>query len=138
MECIKEFLESSTIHGLIYISSIRTPLIKLFWIAVVIAGFITASILINRSFSDWEKSPIATSIETFSISKSSFPKVTVCPPKGTGTPLNYGLVKIANITQDKKVKNELIKLTRSWFDDAMLDNVMSEENAFKDLPVSQH
>ena len=121
MEGIKEFLESSTIHGLIYISSIRTPLIKLFWVVVVIAGFITASILINGSFSDWEKSPISTTVETFPISQSIFPKVSVCPPntKGSGTPLNYGLLKAENTTLDKHAIDELMKLARDSFEEGM-------------------
>ena len=110
MEGLKEFLESSTIHGFTYISTIRTPVLKLFWICVVIAGFITASILIDRSFSAWEQSPIETSIETFSISKLKdlFPKVTVCPPKGTSTSLNYDLTKVENLTLDK---NEIDKIS---------------------------
>ena len=38
MDTFKEFLESSTIHGLVYISTSRR-LLKLFWLCVVITGF---------------------------------------------------------------------------------------------------
>ena len=41
MENIKLFLETSTIHGLSYITGSR-PWVKLFWIVTVISGFITA------------------------------------------------------------------------------------------------
>ena len=81
MEALQEFLESSTIHGLIYISTSRNSLIRLIWIVVVISGFITAGLFINNAFLDWEKSPIETSIETFPISEVHFPKIVVCPPK---------------------------------------------------------
>ena len=71
---MEEFLESSTVHGVSYISSARNIPTKLFWISIVIMGFSTAGYLINNAFLDWEKSPIDTSIETF-------PKIVVCPPK---------------------------------------------------------
>ena len=89
MDGIKEFLESSTIHGLTYISTTRNAFSKVFWIFVVVCGFISPFVLIDRSFEAWQKSLIATYIETFPISKVSFLRVTVCPPKGTNTALNY-------------------------------------------------
>ena len=81
MDGIKEFLESSTVHGLSYISSARNRPTKLFWISIVIMGFSTAGYLINNAFLGWKKSPIDTSIETFPISEVHFPKMVVCPPK---------------------------------------------------------
>ena len=81
MEGVREFLEASTIHGLTYISTSKNKFTKLLWIGIVICGFLTASNLINNAFLDWEKSPIATSIETFPISELHFPKIVVCPPK---------------------------------------------------------
>ena len=80
MEGVREFLESSTIHGLTYISTTRGSL-KVIWIVIVISGFFTAGLFINNAFLDWEKSPIDTSIETFPISDAYFPNVVVCPPK---------------------------------------------------------
>ena len=81
MEGIQEFLESSTIHGLAHISATRNKLNQLFWILIVILGFLAAGFLINNAFLDWEKSPIETSIETFPISDVYFPTIVVCPPK---------------------------------------------------------
>ena len=50
---------------------------KLFWIVVVLSGFLGASILINSSFQEWNESPIKTIIETFSIGGywTKYPKV---------------------------------------------------------------
>merc|ERR1712074_527772 len=46
MEGVRTFLESSTIHGLAYIS-ISQKYARLFWILVVLTGFIGASLLIK-------------------------------------------------------------------------------------------
>ena len=50
MDVVKEFLESSTIHGLVYISTTK-KLVKLVWLGVVITGFVVAGLLIQQSFS---------------------------------------------------------------------------------------
>ena len=99
MENFRNFLESSTIHGLTYIST-TTKIVRIFWILVVIGGFTGAGILIYQSFESWDESPIKTTIETLPIADVPFPKVTVCPPKGTYTNLNYDLLKAGNIMVD--------------------------------------
>ena len=83
MEDMNTFLECSTIHGLLHIST-NKKYTRLFWILVVTTGFVGASILIKESFNSWSESPVKTTIETLPISEIKFPKVTVCPPK---TPL---------------------------------------------------
>ena len=84
MENIKSFLESSTIHGLIYIST-DWKCVRSFWILVVISGFIGAGVLIYQYFEDWSNNPVKTTIETHPIQMIRFPKVTVCPPKNSYT-----------------------------------------------------
>ena len=106
MEEVRAFLESSTIHGLAYVSTTRKH-IKLFWILVIITGFIGAGVLIHQSFKAWDESPIKTTIETRPIREMTFPKVTVCPPKNTFTDLNYDLVTLKNMTLDNGTRNEL-------------------------------
>ena len=71
---LKEFLESSTIHGLVYISVSRNKLTKLFWILVVITGFSIAVYLISDSFNNWSSDPYKTVVETKSIVDLRFPK----------------------------------------------------------------
>ena len=97
MEGVRTFLESSTIHGLTYISTNRR-LVRFFWIIVVISGFATAGALIYQSFQNWEENPVTTTIETLLIKEASYPKITVCPPKGTLTDLNHDLMTLGNIT----------------------------------------
>ena len=59
MDIVKEFLESSTIHGLSYIVSTK-KFSKFLWICVVVAGFTVAGILIQESFESWTKNKIST------------------------------------------------------------------------------
>ena len=108
MEGVSTFLESSTIHGLTYISTTR-KYVRLLWILVVITGFVGASLIIKESFDSWSESPVKTTIETFPISDIRFPKVTVCPPKNTFTDLNYDLMIIANKTLTKEMRDEMFK-----------------------------
>ena len=94
---IKNFLESSTIHGLTYIST-TSKYVRLLWTIVVIIGFTTAGVIIYQSFQSWAETPISTTTATQSIREITFPKVTVCPPKGTYTSLNFDLKSIENRT----------------------------------------
>ena len=49
MDIFKEFLESSTIHGVSYISRSPKRLISVIWILVVIGGFTGAGYIIYQS-----------------------------------------------------------------------------------------
>ena len=59
MENLRIFLESSTIHGLAYISSAKKWM-KVFWIVIVTSGFIGSGVMIFESFQIWKESPIKT------------------------------------------------------------------------------
>ena len=69
---------------------------KCVWALVVVAGFATASYLIIHSYLAWQQSPISTSITTRPIDTLKFPMVTVCPPKGSNTALNYDIIRADN------------------------------------------
>ena len=88
MEELKVFLETSSIHGLHFVGTTH-KYARIFWMTVVLTGFILASSMIQRSLDSWERNPISTTIEILPISKTKFPKVTVCPPRNTFTDLNY-------------------------------------------------
>ena len=47
-------------------------------------------------------SPVMTTITTHSIGQLKFPTVTVCPPKGSNTALNYDLMKLKNRTLSRE------------------------------------
>ena len=92
-----DFLDNSTIHGLQYISMEKKFLIKMIWAALVSVSFYIATALIRSSIIAWE-SPISTNIETLPISEVMLPKVTICPPKGSNTLLNYDIIMAQNKT----------------------------------------
>ena len=106
MEHVKDFLDTSTIHGFSWISS-NKRFARLFWILIVVGGFSAAGYLIYSSFHNWGQSPITTTVETLPISQITFPNVTVCPPKDLFLNLNY------DILQSEKVKNLTMTRERS-------------------------
>ena len=124
MDIIKEFLEHSTIHGLVYISKPRI-LVRLFWILVVIAGFTGSGVIIYQSFDNWAQSPIKTTIETLPITEITLPKVTVCPPKNSDTNLNYDLLMTKNMTVDNETRYELTKYAVGLIQDHVYEDIMS-------------
>ena len=106
MEVARDFLENSTIHGLLHISRTRR-LVRLIWVGIVMAGFSVAASLIQQSFSSWASSPITTTIETRPIREIDFPNVTVCPPRNSFTSLNPDLLRSRSINFDEKIRKEL-------------------------------
>ena len=116
MDILMDFLESSTIHGLSHISLSKTPLAKLSWVAIVILGFCLAGYLINNSYSEWQEKPVATSLSTHPISSlPSFPSVTVCPPHGSNTALNYDLMRAGEDTLNTTLRNYLKQFVKETF-----------------------
>ena len=88
-DVFKDFLENSTIHGLVYISTAKSFVAKSLWVIIVALGFGSAVYLIANSYAEWIESPVSTVVSTRPISDLEFPEVTVCPPKESNTALNY-------------------------------------------------
>ena len=74
---------------------------------IVCCGFAAAGYLIGKSYKEWQKNPISTSITTRPIDDLDFPIVTVCPPKDPNTALYHDLVKAGNRTLSDKDKYTL-------------------------------
>ena len=110
MDDAKDYLESSTIYGLSYISTSRCKIVKCFWIVIVCCGFLIAGHLIHNAFMSWNESPAISSTETFAISEADFPEVVVCPPEGSNTALNYDLEMNANKTLGDEFNKALTSL----------------------------
>ena len=132
---IVEFLESSTIHGLNFISR-PGKLLKSFWILVVIGGFTGAGFMIYQSLENWADSPVKTTVETLPITEVTLPKVTVCPPKNTFTNLNYDIMMLKNVTMNNDTRNELIEYAVATIQDHVYNDIISnvsklqEENRY--------
>ena len=104
------FLETSTIHGLQYISTESLKVSRLLWTTFVIFGFSIAIYLISDSINSWEESPVSTSLDTNPISQVKFPEVTVCPPRGSNTALNYYIKLIKELGLSKAERIEALSL----------------------------
>ena len=87
----------------------QTKVGRLLWAMVVCCCFLVAGTLINNSYSDWQESPIATTITTHPIAELDFPTVTVCPPRGSSTALNYDLMKADNDSMTEQDREDLIQ-----------------------------
>ena len=87
--------------------STQSKSVKVLWLLITCLGFIGAGFLIAKSYNEWQKNPIATSITTKPISDLEFPVVTVCPPKDSNTALYHDLVKAGNSTLTEKDRQSL-------------------------------
>ena len=87
----------------------QTKVAKCFWVAVVLLGFSGACCLINSSYKAWIESPITTTITTHPLDDLDFPVVTVCPPEGLNTALNFDLMKLRNVSFSEEDRKEFGK-----------------------------
>ena len=112
---VREFLESSTIHGLVHISTAKSRTARVLWATIVVACFASAIWMIMDSYKDWQESPVSTTITTHPINELQFPEVTVCPPRESNTLVNHPLrkVKTVNFTEDER--NDLIGISKPVF-----------------------
>lgn len=83
------------------------------------------------AFQHWEESPVVTTIETLPIRNIHFPKISVCPPKGTYTNLNYDLLMTENMTLSKKEKDQFIDQARILLHDANFKQLMENVEKVK-------
>ena len=133
----KNFLETSSIHGILHIAQ-TAKYQRLLWTIIVLCGFLGAGLLIRQSFQSWSESPVRTTIETLPISQLRFPKVSVCPPRNTFTNLNYDLVlkKAKNITAKSRqdLFNFFLELEHDRKFEEVIDDVdlLTNENRYQE------
>ena len=132
MDSFTEFLETASISGLNHISSTR-KWARLFWITIVIVGFVMSSLLIWESFESWADNPVRTTTRTVPMKEMKFPKLTVCPPKNTFTDINYDLMLAETVTLNNETKNQLYEFIVAMIDKHVyMDpwDKLHEENRF--------
>ena len=79
-------------------------------------GFLSATFLIHQSYSDFKNSPVVTSVKTKPIDDLPFPKVTVCPPRGSNSALNYDLMRADNESLTQEMRANLNQEAKRIFD----------------------
>ena len=131
MECVKEFMDTSTIHGLSRISSTKR-FARFFWILIVIVGLFGAGCLIYESWYNWGQSPITTTIENLPISKITFPNVTVCPPKNLFLNLHHDIEKSENVKLDTNTRKEFFELALDEIQDEFYKEIMTNLSKLED------
>ena len=97
MESSKEYLEGSTIHGLVYISTSTSKVLKIIWLLIIIICFISAVNIIRNSYADWDESPATSEIITHPIETLTFPegiRKYVLKRKITLSPCNYKFLEL--------------------------------------------
>ena len=131
MEHVKTFLDTSTIHGLSWISSSRRWS-RIFWILTVIGGFTGAILLIHASFYNWNQNPILTTIKTLPISEITFPNVTVSPPQQAYLNLNYDIMEADKKEIGEATRKELLASALEVLQDISFEEVMTNLNKVQD------
>ena len=112
---IQEFLGSSTIHGLVHISTAKSRAARTLWVAIVVACFAFAVHMITGSYREWQQSPVSTTISTHPITELDFPAVTVCPPRGSNTAPNHLLEKVKDVNFTVEERQELLDISKEVF-----------------------
>ena len=72
--------------------------------------------LIYMSYKNFKNAPIISSINTKLIKDLDFPTVTVCPPKGSTTALNYDLMRAKNFPFSENDRESLKEKASTVFD----------------------
>jgi hypothetical protein len=62
----RAYCDSTTIHGFKYWVNAPRDAEKLFWVIVVLSGFVCASLIINTAVEDWIAHPGLVTINSFS------------------------------------------------------------------------
>ena len=124
MEEVAQFLESSSINGLYFISTTRRWS-RLFWIFIVLIGFSGAAIIINDLNYNWGQSPVVTVTETMPLRNVTFPNVTVCPPKSSVLNLNYDLIKSEKQNISQHARKELFQFVLEVIQKDFYEEIMT-------------
>ena len=112
---LRDFLESSTIHGLVHISTAKSRIARAVWVAIVAACFAFAIHMIVSSYKEWQESPVSTTITTHPITDLEFPDVTVCPPWESNTAVNHLLGKVRGVNFTDEMRTKLMKVAKEVF-----------------------
>ena len=127
---VREFLESSTIHGLAHIATGKSIYARIIWVLIVIACFSIGISLIDKAFYSWATTPIITTVDTRPISEVIFPEITVCPPSGTDTVLNMDLEAAKGMELSEEQREELILEMVENLHNEHIGNFLQEQSLF--------
>ena len=113
---VYSYFSETTVHGFRYVVEGKNLFEKMFWFLLIIIGFLISGIIIKTSFSDWERTPLQTTIDTVSrpIEQLDFPAITVCNPSELQMPRRNRwmfLEKLLNLIDVNEGKIRIISIT---------------------------
>ena len=126
---VREYLEASSLAGLSFISNSKSIWSRSTWISAFLLFIFLAVYQIDSTFKSWDKNPVSTDIEVLPISGVKLPGITVCPPKGSHTALNYDLIRARNITLDDKDRQEILKMVVK----SLLEEELNKTDTYLDI-----
>ena len=96
---ISSYFSETTVHGFRYVAEGGNICEKTSWVVLIVIGFILSRCIILRSFTDWEETPLQTTIEQVSmpIEELDQPAITVCNPSALQMPLRNRWMYIERI-----------------------------------------
>ena len=97
------------------IISFQSKVEKALWLAIVFFSFLGAGHLISKSYTDWQSSPISTSISTHPLESLEFPTIAVCPPEKSNTALNLDLLRAFNRSFSDEERDSLVEAVWEHF-----------------------
>ena len=126
----RDFLESSTIHGLVHISTGKNALVRCIWAIIVVACFSYDVHMIESAFRSWAANPVVTSVDTKPIGEVILPEITICPPPGTNTALNLDLVTAEQVELDENQRENLTLVAVETLHNTSINMFIDEQASF--------
>ena len=106
-----------------------------YYINVNSKKYIGIKVLIVKSFRGGKESPVSTSVSVLPITQITFPNLTVCPPRGTFTSLNYDILRVGNrsLEDDSELGEFIAELLAEEGYQSMLEDLENfhEKNRFR-------
>ena len=133
----RDFLESSTIHGLVHISTGKNAIIRCIWAMIVIACFSYDIYMIENAFQSWAATPVVTSVDTKPIEEVSLPEITICPPSGTNTALNLDLLTAEGLELSETQRENLTLAALENLHNSSINRFIEEQASFHSLQSIQ-
>ena len=98
-KAIISYFSETTVHGFRYVAEGGNICEKMSWVVLIVIGFILSGCIILRSFTDWEETPLQTTIAKISmpIEELYQPAITVCNPDGLKMPMRNRWVYLEKI-----------------------------------------
>ena len=132
---MEQFLESTTVHGFVYLNRRNSFCARIFWSCIILTGFSIAGYMIYNSLVDWDANQTITTLDSIAtpIQEVQFPTVTVCPHEHS-PPDNWSfLEKILNMinVSDSNSRNDITNpiLTK------LLDNLEDKYRSNPENPL---